>query len=110
MDFLPTAESPCAEADPTRMCSAVVEETSTPSTEAEMIARMLVAVCLFCLCAPLAVAAEPAPKPLHHYVFFGADREHISDASFLDTRSFEGAQIRYSWKRLEPAKDEYDFS
>lgn len=50
-------------------------------------------------------------KPLHHYVFFGMDREQIKDAkSFFETKAFEGAQIAYSWRQLEPAKDEYDFS
>jgi hypothetical protein len=50
-------------------------------------------------------------KPLHHYVFFGMDREQIKDAkSFFETEAFEGAQIAYSWRQLEPAKDEYDFS
>ena len=49
-------------------------------------------------------------KPLHHYVFFGMDRERINNKSFLETESFEGAQIAYSWNQLETGKDEYDFS
>jgi hypothetical protein len=50
-------------------------------------------------------------KPLHHYVFFGQDREKIEQASsFLDTKALEGAQVAYSWRQLEPARDEYDFS
>src|SRR6185503_12658821 len=45
------------------------------------------------------------------YVFFGMDREHLEEAkSFLRTPAFEGAQIAYSWRQLEPGKDEYDFS
>jgi hypothetical protein len=49
-------------------------------------------------------------KP-HHYVFFGQDREKIKEASsFLEAKAFEGAQIAYSWRQLEPGKDEYDFS
>lgn len=82
------------------------------STEAEMIARMLIVVValLFSLYAPPAAPAEAAPRPLRHYVFFGADRERISDPAFIETKAFEGAQLRYSWKQLEPAKDEYDFS
>jgi hypothetical protein len=52
-----------------------------------------------------------AAKPIHHYVFFGQDREKIKDASsFLETKSLEGAQVAYSWRQLEPGKDEYDFS
>ena len=58
------------------------------------------------LCCAGAVA-----KPLHHYVFFGMDREKIKDAkSFLETPAFEGAQVSYSWNQLEQGKDNYDFS
>src|ERR1041385_1208457 len=56
-------------------------------------------------------AVSAQAKPIHHYVFFGMDREKIKDAKeFLDTPAFEGAQIDYSWRQLEPGKDEYDFS
>jgi hypothetical protein len=49
-------------------------------------------------------------KTLHHYVFFGMDRERIKDAkSFLETPAFEGAQVAYSWRQLEQGKDNYDF-
>ncbi|MDQ3917248.1 MAG: hypothetical protein M3348_01990 [Acidobacteriota bacterium] len=49
-------------------------------------------------------------KPLHHYVFFGMDREKIKDAkSFLETPAFEGAQVAYSWRQLEHGEDNYDF-
>ena len=54
--------------------------------------------------------ASPA-KRVHHYVFFGQDRERLKDArSFLDTPAFEGAQVAYSWRQLEQGKDNYDFS
>ena len=37
-------------------------------------------------------------KPVHHYVFFGQDREKLKEASsFLQTKKLEGAQITYSW-------------
>ncbi|HEV8430130.1 MAG TPA: hypothetical protein VGQ41_19665 [Pyrinomonadaceae bacterium] len=50
-------------------------------------------------------------KPLHHFVFFGMDREKLQTTkSFLDTKAFEGAQVAYFWRQLEPGKDEYDFS
>ncbi|PYS69130.1 MAG: hypothetical protein DMF69_17945 [Acidobacteria bacterium] len=49
-------------------------------------------------------------KPLHHFVYFGMDREKIgATKSFLEMRAFEGAQVAYSWRQLEPARDEYDF-
>jgi hypothetical protein len=50
-------------------------------------------------------------KSVHHYVFFGQNREKIKEASsFLETRALEGAQVVYSWRQLEPARDEYDFA
>jgi len=50
-------------------------------------------------------------QPVHHYVFFGQDREKIkTDSAFLGTEPFEGAQVAYSWRQLEPQKDQYDFS
>ena len=48
-------------------------------------------------------------KPVHHYVFFSNERERISEASFLETKAFEGAQLKYTWRELEPEKDKYDF-
>ncbi len=60
---------------------------------------------------PQKTSTLPNAKTLHHYVFFGLDRERIKDTkSFLDTRAFEGAQVAYLWRQLEPGKDEYDFS
>lgn len=71
-------------------------------------------VLLFCAVAALSDPQRPSPdvqnKPIHHYVFFGMDRETIPNSkAFLDTKAFEGAQIAYFWKHLEHAKDEYDF-
>jgi hypothetical protein len=56
-------------------------------------------------------APSASHKSIHHYVFFGMDREKIKDArSFLDSPAFEGAQISYSWRQLEQGKDQYEFS
>lgn len=67
----------------------------------------------FVCCALFTVlcCAGVSAKPLHHYVFFGQDREKIKEATtFLETKALEGAQVAYSWRQLETAKDEYDFS
>jgi hypothetical protein len=53
--------------------------------------------------------AGAAARPVRHYVFVGQDREKIREASFLRTRALEGAQVAYTWRRLEPEKDRYDF-
>jgi hypothetical protein len=55
--------------------------------------------------------ASISAKPVHHYVFFAHYREKIKEASsFLEMKTLEGAQVTYSWRQLEPEKDEYDFS
>ena len=57
------------------------------------------------------IPRQVAVKSVHHYVFFGQDREKIAKASsFLDTKALEGAQVVYSWRQLEPEKDVYDLS
>src|SRR5688572_3369446 len=64
--------------------------------------------CALLIC--LSCAAVTA-KPIKHYVFFGLDRDKIKEASsFLESKSFAGAQVAYSWRRLEPEKEKYDFS
>lgn len=50
-----------------------------------------------------------AQKTIQNYVFFGMDRHCIREADFLENESFVGAQLKYSWKELEPDKDQYDF-
>jgi hypothetical protein len=67
--------------------------------------RILSAAVFVMLC-----CAVVAAKPVHHYVYFGQDREKIRTAStFLETKALEGAQVAYSWRQLEPSKDKYDF-
>jgi hypothetical protein len=53
---------------------------------------------------------NPRESHEHHYVFFGRDRELLSGHPFLKMTGFEGAQITYAWKQLEPRMDEYEFS
>jgi hypothetical protein len=42
-------------------------------------------------------------------VFFDTERDRIHDATFLSTKAFAGAQLKYTWRELEPSKDAYDF-
>ena len=56
----------------------------------------------------LLLTVTSGAKPIHHYVFLGMDREKLKTA--IDLKAFDGAQIAYSWRQLEPGKDEYDFS
>lgn len=47
---------------------------------------------------------------IKHFVYFSRDRELIYNHPFLENEQFEGAQIMYAWKQLEPRKGQYDFS
>jgi hypothetical protein len=59
----------------------------------------------------LVAAPSASAQRIHHYTFFGQDREHIAiDTAFLNTPALEGAQVAYSWRQLEPQRDVYDFS
>jgi len=59
----------------------------------------------------LLCCAAAGARPVHNYVFFGQDREKLRGASsFLETKAFEGAQVVYSWRQLEPEEGKYDFS
>jgi hypothetical protein len=66
--------------------------------------KLVIVVLLLCL------ATSALAKPVHHYVFFNMDRERINEASFLETKAIEGAQLKYAWRELEPEKDRYEFS
>ena len=68
-------------------------------------AKLITITLLIILCYAPATA-----KPVHHYVFFNMERERITEESFLSTKAFEGAQLKYTWRELEPEKDVYDFS
>lgn len=49
-------------------------------------------------------------KSILHFMYVSKDRELVHELEFLKNKSFDGAQIMYSWKELEPQKNEYDFS
>jgi hypothetical protein len=61
------------------------------------------------LCGWIVCQSGAAAHRTRHYVFVNRDREHLSDARFLQTSAFEGAQVKYTWRELEPEKDVYDF-
>ena len=65
---------------------------------------------VYCFLFAVLCCGSVSAKRLHHYVFFGQDRENIRQAkSFLENKTLEGAQVAYSWRQLEPDKDKYDF-
>lgn len=44
-----------------------------------------------------------------NYVFFGFERSRITERDFLATPALVGAQLKYSWRELEPTRGQYDF-
>jgi len=68
----------------------------------------LAALLLSSLAPAVLSATEKAPP--RNYAFFGQTREDIHRKEFSDEPAFAGAQIAYPWRKLEPAKDRYDFS
>ena len=59
---------------------------------------------------PAAASDGTGAKQVHHFVFFGQNRDAVAkDSAFLETAALDGAQITYSWRQLEPEKDAYDF-
>ena len=58
----------------------------------------------------LSVKSVSAADKVEHYVFFNRERDRITEKSFLETKQFTGAQLKYMWRELEPQKNKYDFS
>lgn len=58
------------------------------------------------------VGSAPAfsAEQLHHYAYFAREREQLQLPEFMLNPDFEGAQIMYSWRELEPQPGAYDFS
>jgi hypothetical protein len=42
-----------------------------------------------------------------HFVFFNRDHHRVSEPSFLKTEAIAGAQLKYTWRELEPERDQY---
>lgn len=51
-----------------------------------------------------------AQEQSQNFIFFGREREQIRDSLFLNTKNMVGAQLKYTWRELEPEADKYDFS
>ncbi len=68
------------------------------------------AIALFVVCGvagPLRGDDGDDPRP-RNYVFFGRERSRISEPGFLDNECVSGAQLKYTWRELEPERDRYD--
>lgn len=57
----------------------------------------------------LVLVPPRAPSSPQHFIYVGRDRERLTDSAFLNHPAIAGAQVRYTWRELEPARDQYDF-
>src|SRR5688500_14246606 len=70
-----------------------------PNGGRKMVRAFSLALSIAAMLGPAISAQTSAPKPIHHYVFFGGDWDRIKDAkSFLENRNIEGAQVIYTWR------------
>jgi len=51
----------------------------------------------------------PSASQVKHFVFIWMNRDLLKDTGIL-TQAFDGVQVAYSWRQLEPEKDTYDFT
>jgi Beta-galactosidase len=57
-----------------------------------------------------AVASFNSYAQIKNYMFIGMDREQLKKTKlWVSNGIFEGVQVAYPWKQLEPEKDKYDF-
>jgi hypothetical protein len=61
-----------------------------------------------------AVGPRPGPTggtydPPRSFIYFGLERERISEEAFLDNEGVVGAQLKYTWRELEPERGRYAF-
>ena len=43
-----------------------------------------------------------------NFVFFDLDRQRISEPGFIENECIAGAQLKYTWRELEPERDRYE--
>lgn len=54
-----------------------------------------------------AQAANDSASP-KNFIFFERERHRISEPAFLENSRIAGAQLKYTWRELEPERDRYE--
>ncbi|WP_227267456.1 hypothetical protein [Roseobacter weihaiensis] len=93
-----------------------------------MTSRFARALSICCACGTAQASDNPAERYLNaheayaqatcpiadtditHFVYFARDRDAVRGHPLLTSARFEGAQIMYPWRQLEPQRGVYDFS
>lgn len=55
-------------------------------------------------------SSAPPSRSAENFVFFDRERARIAEASFLDAHGAVGAQLKYTWRELEPERDRYELA
>ena len=67
------------------------------------------AVLVITLLAPAQADGQDLVSDPRHFIFFDRERQRIAEPDFLENQNVAGAQLKYSWRELEPERDRYDF-
>lgn len=54
------------------------------------------------------VAAGDSVSGPKNFIFFERERQRISEPAFLEDGHITGAQLKYTWRELEPERDRYE--
>ncbi|MCC7142328.1 MAG: hypothetical protein IT349_09535 [Candidatus Eisenbacteria bacterium] len=71
-----------------------------------------VLVTLLMLAAVVAEAESAEPDSVtrpKNFIYFERERHRIRETSFLENGNIAGAQLKYTWRELEPERDRYEF-
>ena len=51
---------------------------------------------------------QEVPARPRNFIFFGEERQRIREPAFLENPQIAGAQLKYTWRELEPERDHYE--
>lgn len=54
------------------------------------------------------ISGESRGSGPRNFIFFGLDRQRISEPAFLGNKNIVGAQLKYTWRELEPERGRYE--
>ncbi len=77
------------------------------SSRTAVVAAVVVTLVLFLVSGSKAQEVTDTARP-RNFIFFGTDRQRISEPEFLENEQIAGAQLKYTWRELEPERDRYE--
>jgi hypothetical protein len=68
--------------------------------------RKILPVIMTLLLMVRSIGSQTTPGP-KNFIFFGGERARIAETTFLKNEQIVGAQLKYTWRELEPKRDQY---